>query len=175
MRGLDDLHVFEHLAQLLLLFRIHRGRGDEAHPVLKDLAVVLLAEKLVKIDHRPGLDVRLGEDHFGDLGQRGIAGPDFGCGLQLGFEGFLVAAYRGIARLGDVHRGDLLGGLDGSHRLGGIEIFRGFPQLGDQLFGEGIVLDLDRADELIRLLDEGQGLRLSSRSRVRTSGSIRRA
>ena len=102
--------------------------------VVKDLAVVFLAQKLIEIDQSPGLDVRLGKDHLGDLGQRRIAGPDFGCRFQFGFEGFLVAAYRGIASLGDMHGRDLLGCLDGRHRLGSVEVLCGLAQLGDQLF-----------------------------------------
>jgi hypothetical protein len=49
------------------------------------------------------LNVRLGIDNVGDLGKRRIAGPDFSvAAFNSASRVLFVAAYRGIASLGDM-------------------------------------------------------------------------
>ena len=145
---------------MLLPVGVHRGSGDEAHLVVVNLAVVVLAEELIQVDEGLLLDVALVKDEARDLGEFRVTGPDLGGLLEFLLEGDLVAADGGIAGLGEVQGADLLGGLNRGGSLRGIEIRSRGAQLADQLFRKGVVLDLERGEQLVALLDKLERLAL---------------
>ena len=154
---LDQRHFFQNLAELFLLLGIKRGGGDEAHPVLENLPVVVLLKQPVEIIHRLLLHIGLGEDRVPHLRQRGVARPNLGGGAEFLFHRRLVARNRSGAGFGEVHRADRLGRLDLRERLAGVEILRDLFQFGHEFFGAREIVHFQRGEEFVALACEFQG------------------
>ncbi len=132
----------------------------------------MLAHEAVEVVDGLLLDIGLAVDGAEDLGEVGIAGPDLHGGLDLGLDSGLVAAHGGALRLGQVHRADGLGRLDGGQGLGGVEVGRHRLQVVGELFGQGVILHVDRREELVLLLGEGEGLPLLVPGEVADVGHV---
>ena len=72
-----------------MLLGVKRGGGDEAQPVLENLAVVVLLKQAVEIIHRLLLHIGLGEDRVSHLRQCRVARPNFGGGAEFQSTQFL--------------------------------------------------------------------------------------
>ena len=134
------------------------GGGNEADLILKNLPVIFLCVETLKIIKSLLLDIGLGENSSRNLGQGGIAGPDFGGGPQFSFQRGSVAGCGGRSGLGQVQRTDRPGGFNRGHRLGAIKV----PADRFQFLNQGprsfVILHLQGGKQLIRLAGELQHL-----------------
>ena len=96
----------------------------------------------------------MGEDHAGDLCQRGIARPEGGCLAQFGLEGCTVPADGCILRLGKVHGADGAGGFDGCARLGGVEVLGDGFEVFHQRLSQSIIANIERGNQAVAFLGE---------------------
>ena len=87
----DFGHGLEDRAEFFLPFGIKRGGGDEFGVLAVDGAVIALLDEALEFAQGLLLQVGLLENIFPDLGQGGVARPDFCRGAQLGFHCGAVA------------------------------------------------------------------------------------
>ena len=120
--------------------------------------MVLLLEQLVEFVERLLLHVGLLEDVLSDLGQRGIARPDFGGRAQFGFHRGAVAGHGRVFRFGQMHGADRFGCFDFGQRLARVEIRGHAGHVVDQLLRAGQVVDLEGGEQFVFHLGELEGL-----------------